>query len=751
MISEGRSLAAVDYAAGYPEGIEVFQSTSLFKEYTAGYLHGLPFFRNIPLPLFLEYFTWFFSSLSIFGIFFICLLLIKDPLIALLTTAYYVAALPAVIGTVNGSFVPMVFVLPFIVLHIYFVLKSIKGKDKLNPVIAGFLLFIIIGSWDLSPLYFLLFISYIIFKYLFTRDTDDLKNRFFIFMAAQMFFLLLAGFFIPYLRVRLFLLSLPMVVCYSFSLVLIIDKFRNLNRALKIALFIGFVTGLYLVFPASKDYTPAYSVLIYKIKYFSGKPSSPGKLPFAIRCLWTESFQSPSFFQALFYFFTYLLWGGVGFYFLIYHFIKKKLDIHKEFILYIIFGFLGLYIFFRQFGIFLIIGLTLSSNLGLYYLRNYFKKRYFIFIFILVLCIALEAYKTGFLYKNSSLTSRVYKRIILKEESRFTFRDNAVGGLVNWIKNETPGRSRFLCPYLFSGPLLLYTDRIVIVNPAFESVLQRNKIKEINSALYDNEEQFYNICRKYEVDYYVYIISEFLDTSLYSTRYLVDNIQPDDQEIAFAFQFQPERLKYFKLVYQNEIFHVYRVISKGFEKINPGQLENYIACYDERIYKQMDLSTADFFYRWNSAYNMKTTGDYYFKKKQLAAAEGLYEQSLDIFPFYPQMLISSAKIDMVWGKLDSAYAKYQKSLSITYSVPAHYGIAVINLRRGNIHIAEQELKRVIIKDPDYQPALLDMIYLYKQKGQYAKAIQWCKKAIVYFPDNKHLQYEMQDLYNRIKN
>ncbi len=278
MISKEEPIPNIDYKMQHPEGMEVAKRLSIFEEYVAGYLHRLPVLKNIPLHRFLEYFSWYFSALSIFAVYLLSSLFTKSRRLSLLSALYYAVAYPAIIRTVDGLFLREILALPFMIFHLYLFLKSMESKKMAYPIISGALLIIIFASWKLSQFYFLLFIGFLIIKYLLSRNTDGFKKPFLIFTICQTTALMLCATLVPYLKNRSFILSLPILLNAGLLIILVIDKYKPLKMALKISLFSGLIIAGILFLSQNKSYSHVYSVFLYKMKYsvfsnmYQGKP-----------------------------------------------------------------------------------------------------------------------------------------------------------------------------------------------------------------------------------------------------------------------------------------------------------------------------------------------------------------------------------------------------------------------------------------------------------------------------------------------
>ena len=748
MVSQGQKVPTIDYLAQAPDGFKVF-NTPIIMEYVAGYLHRMPFFKNIPFHRFVEYFNWYFSALSVFGIFMICYFYIPNLWLSLLSTLYFAVSLAAIARTVNGFFQREIFTLPFIILHLYFFIKSIDSKKKMYSLIASLLIVIVVASWEISKFYLLLFMSYPVAKFLLSRRTDDFKRSFLNYSIFQLLTLIPACLLVPYLRYRSFIFSMPMVMCYTLFLVLLVDRYISLSIWKKTSIFIFICIVLIIIFPKNKDYAHVYSIFFYKIIYLLHKPSDPGRIPFDARAIWEGPFKSPSLRRIIYTFSTFLVWGILAIFYLAVKFIKKKLNIKLEFLLFINAAFFASFLLFGRLQVFSIIAFTISSCFCLSLLaQKFLKKRKSYLIILILILLVFEWYKTWTFLSSKPFFSGFLSKVMPKNEE-FGFRTDSIIRGIEWIKSNTKENDKILVRYAISPSILIYTGRPVILTPYFEPISMRDRILEINSAYYMEEKHFHDVCMKYKVDYFIYPLNAYLDNSVYSVRYLMNKMTPDKKEVVYFMQFRPEELTYFKLVYQNETFRIFKFIPEKISKSKEMPDIEYYSCYDEKVYQNMGVDSFQYLMRWYDAYLSRIWGDYYFNKKLYAQAETAYKNGLDLFPFYPQVLIKLGRIYIMQRRYQDAYLNFQKALSIDYSVSADYGLVALNFIHGLKEESYLKLREIVKRDPSYLPAVIDLIRIYKEKKMYNEAINLLRKTISYKSDFLPIYYELEALYRRI--
>lgn len=134
--------------------------------------------------------------------------------------------------------------------------------------------------------------------------------------------------------------------------------------------------------------------------------------------------------------------------------------------------------------------------------------------------------------------------------------------LILWLeKNGGPGRP-VLANYGLSASLLTYARCPVLLQPKFEAPGIRAKTLEYLRALYASQDEFASFCRKYRAALFVYSVEDILDETPDGPRYASGDLRLRPESAAVLFHFQPERLKRFRLVYENPDFRVFSFSDK---------------------------------------------------------------------------------------------------------------------------------------------------------------------------------------------
>lgn len=166
--------------------------------------------------------------------------------------------------------------------------------------------------------------------------------------------------------------------------------------------------------------------------------------------------------------------------------------------------------------------------------------------------------------------------------------------MIDWINRNTGEDEVILAHYHISPVIRAYADRAVNLTSLFEYGPLREKIEEYISALFGTEDDLHQLCDKFSADYLVCSIDTILDNSDYSWRYLADHRDLDEDTLAYRMHYSPEGLESFGLVYENEYFRVYQLLTEGEEIPPTPEFVVHPLYFRADIFQKQSGSTADF-------------------------------------------------------------------------------------------------------------------------------------------------------------
>ena len=132
--------------------------------------------------------------------------------------------------------------------------------------------------------------------------------------------------------------------------------------------------------------------------------------------------------------------------------------------------------------------------------------------------------------------------------------------LLQKIQTFTQKDDPIVTPWAFGPSVAAFTGRPILIHSKFENARVREKVKEFEYGLFDDEETFYQLCQKYGARYVVIDSGMFLDLSNESLRYRTNHMKASRESVLYKMHFDPEALKDFKLITSNEDYRLYRVL-----------------------------------------------------------------------------------------------------------------------------------------------------------------------------------------------
>ena len=553
-VADGGTIPEVDTPAQFPEGARPHKEFTLCMEYVSGYVYRI-FFKDpgtVPFHLFLIFFISFYSSLTLLAVYLLSRTLWDSPGGGLLSVVFYLAARISWARTVTG-FNYEDFALPLIFLSLALFIKAVKhgtgGGRARDSLSSALLLLAALSSWHFSRFYFLVFSSVLAAAFL---TQDDCGERLQVPAAALLLVTALGGFFVPVLKATGVVFSLPMLILSALLASSVLRNKFSLPRSRTLLLFFSLLllfAGCSYLFlnKAAGEYSHVYSLFLYKLRYLLAKRENPLLLPFDTRVLWIEEFNSPAL-RDWFAYLSILLPLGLTPALYGIHETREK-QCRGAFL------FCGLAAAFFFLSFFAMRLLSFSAVFLAVYTGKYpelleraaawGKKTTYAFLSVCFL-LALASDMLAFSLK-APLSSPP------------TFYEGDTRRILDWIRANTRPDDVFLSNIGAGAAILAYTGRPVNLHPKFETGQLRKKFENFAQALYAPEEDFYNLCREYKAAYFLYENHFALNSSRESFRYFTGNLRLATGAAAYKFNFEPQELKFFDLVYQTNTYRIYKI------------------------------------------------------------------------------------------------------------------------------------------------------------------------------------------------
>jgi len=550
LIAEGKSLPKIDYSIQYPEGLEL-KHISLGMEYFYGYLYRfISLFRNILFHIFLIHAIAIFSSLSVVVVYLLAKEIWKNKISAIVASLFYSITLASFARFATFAFIREDFSLLFIFLNLLYFVKYLNSNNKKYIYYSGLSLFIALTTWHLTQFFFILLCGFGVLIYLFGKESlaDKIKNYF----SIITLFLIAAAILIPYLREKLFILSIPLIIPYAFTFVRLFQKTKY-ERILFFS-FLVLITGIVMI--STTNYPHVSQLIINKIILLGEKPIDSANIPYIARVYWTSGYDSPhlSLISDLFFIliplnlfvFIFYLKKGI-----------RKISLSQLFLIYFTLATGFLFLLMRRLHVFFIFFFVIWTGY-FFSKRGKIKKTFVKGVYFIILVTVILQLIFAFNYK-------------FKDPLIYVNQD-----LMDFLKYNTDNKAVIATSMPISQLINTYSNKNTIVQPFYETESIRDKYKELEFNLVKNEFEFYNYMRKYNVDYFVYY-NGLSDMIYYDTA-------TDIKENTAIFNFENNNVTYFVRIYKNDFYQVYGLINtsdhdyvKAIEYFNKNQTEKAIS------------------------------------------------------------------------------------------------------------------------------------------------------------------------------
>jgi len=549
LASAGGKIPKIDRRIQYPEGLNVKKHFTTLSQRVMGSSYRIFRFK-VPFHIYVIWFMFLYSSLSVFAVYKIGFLLSSR--------------------TIAGGLVEEDFALPLIFFALLFILKALRSRRKIYPVSAGILLALAMSSWHVSQFFYLILLSILIALYIFKPDEREKISTG---ILPILIISTVAGAFVPVLRGGFFLLSFSQLLGYSFCAVHFTGKKFPFLLKRKIGLILLLLFSFGLFFAASrpvlkqhaKNYAHVYSLMFNKIKYLGSKPTfnkEVKKLPFDAKVLWQSSFVSPNFKFVKDIFLIVFLFSLPGL-FAAGRKLFKTGDSPLLIIFLLLISFFLLFLLIKRLYVFVIFFLCLFVPQA----KHLSKKNFFRVFSAVVLFFGIYLQSKQTFPKLRAVPRRInsYKQDILKRMN----------------KNAPPG-SVILCNIGFAPEIVQNSGFSTVLHNHYEAKDIRDKTREFYENIYEDEETFYRFAKKYGSQYLLYHWDFLIDKSINSVRYQVDRMNIFKNSACFMFHFDEKKLKRFELIYQNEYYRLFKILDRGQKPQHPAV--RYIPFFNKRIF-----------------------------------------------------------------------------------------------------------------------------------------------------------------------
>lgn len=490
-----------------------------------------------------------------------------------LAGAYYAVSLASVMRSTGQELQHENFALPLLIAHFAFQAlagraAAREGPDRPPGVrfwgasgLSALLLACAVCTWDLIQFYVLFWAAIGAVRFVAGRHFQDARAR--LSWGLTLLALTAVGWLNPYLRAHAFAGSFALWLAYGVMLGLGLERLAAHGPAAAarpvrhpavfrlLLLAAALAAGVLCGGAYGETYGHFLSLLWAKVRFLNRKPADPALLTFEQRILWTAPLQSATWRLTRFLFPVTLplgVWAGC----LAALRVRRHPDPELNQLLAFLVIALMAFGFFARFHVFAVIGLAaLLGWMGAWAMARRSALRWLAAVALLAGVGAEAAHVLRSPERWGSVPAYAAEK----------------RALCDWLKAQAPGE-RVLANFGLSGTVLAYAGCPIVLHPKFESPVIRRRVREYGEALFTADEAgFRDWMEPYGAPFYVYALGEFAKSQPESQmRYCVNALDPPPSAAARAFEFAPERCRYFRLLWGNRKYRVFRVVTRADER-----------------------------------------------------------------------------------------------------------------------------------------------------------------------------------------
>ncbi len=558
MVFDGAGLPRIDRKVQAPEGVNVRATYTIAAEYAYAWLA-----RWLPARLSLtDRVRWISAGWFCLGIPFLCLWLwwwLRSGWAAALGGAYYAVGLAAVMRATGQELSHENFALPLLLAHLAAGALAARlaapGARRAVAGLAALLLAAALCSWDLIQFYVVLWAAAHYCRMVGGRYFGN-RHR-----AEQwgliVLALLLAGIANPYLRAHAFWRAPALLlVCGMLPGVWAQARGRWPARsaqawALRLLPLALAGAGLALAGAYGEAYTHFGELLWAKLRFLNQKPAEPALLTFAQRILWVPALNSVNW-DLTRMMFPAIIPAVLGAIVLILFSTRPRSDPEIVHLLFYFIAAAAAFALFMRFHVFLaLFAAALLGWLGGWCARQSGWLRAALLALLISVMAAEAAHTVGGAAQWGAAPA------YLRQQRELT----------RWLR-ENITEDPVLANFGLSAWLLADGGFPIVLHPKFENAAIRRRVQTYGELLFKGRERdLRDWADGLGVQYYVYALGEFTDRRIdCQMRYFADALNPPAGAPARMFEYQHLQGRYFKFLWGNEKYRVFRMITGGAQR-----------------------------------------------------------------------------------------------------------------------------------------------------------------------------------------
>lgn len=344
------------------------------------------------------------------------------------------------------------------------------------------------------------------------------------------------------------------------------------------------VVGGKALAPVEVGYAHAWETIFAKITTLDTKPLDPTELSFHARHYWTGNYESPTLLRLA----RDLAWLCAAAVFGVVCLVGELLGrghpapeptrppptkllegdgpsdpmppLLSFFVLWLVLGFLAIYLLFSKFALFAVTALALLGAVGWAYPR---RLRFLRRVALAPLLVAVPLHGLTLVPGGEVLLPQKSAESAEAVSNVAVFPPDSFQELTGWIGEHTGADEPILASFPISPFLLTYLDRPTVLHCFFEGDLMP-RLKRITHARFGDEAALWRAARDYGATWYVHEAHHTLRTDpRMSQRYVAAAMEWPADSALVRMHYAPETLERFELAWQNDWFRVFRVLPEG--------------------------------------------------------------------------------------------------------------------------------------------------------------------------------------------
>ena len=544
MIHDTGRVPAVDPGIAFPEGVDTRKTYEFGSEYVQAFLvKALPDVWSVTDRLRLVESAWFCLGIPLMALWIFWLA--GSRVGGLVSALLYAVMISSVIRSTGQELSKENFALPLLLGHLALDARARRFGDRLSLIGQALFLGAALWSWDLIQYYVYLRAAMVACR-TWRGSLDGASMRV---DAGQAVAVIAVGMLSPYYRAHGLLYSPIALLIYGVFASRFVPPTRGWRGA---AILLPAVVAPVLLWISGygESYSHFGGLLWAKIRHLNHKPADPASLTFEQRIMWVPALHSATMALTIRLLPAILPASLIAAAVMIY---RRRSPETVQLCLYYVVSLIA-FCFFVRFHVF--VSMFAAAMVGGAVVTSWDRPGGKTWILAAVAAVTFVVEAGNTLYRPERWgRSNVYYREL-----------NELGA---WLK-EHAAPEAVLANFGVSGSIAAYGKCPIVLHPKFETAQARRKVREYGELLFKGDEKsFRDWADQQGAEYYVYAKGEFSSQSPeLQMRYFVNAMNPAEDAPARLFELHPERLKWFRPVWSNVKYSVFKIFTKADEVLS---------------------------------------------------------------------------------------------------------------------------------------------------------------------------------------